>query len=223
MNCRRHFFRSSALQLAFGFCLGGVILFVPGVTPAQQSSESSPTSASARPNLSGTWTLNKDLSDDPRQKMQQGMGSAGGSGGGGGGWQGGRGRGGGTGGSGGGMMQELSQLKIDQTDASVKITGASGRLITQTAENSSSGSGPSAQSGQGDGAQFSPPIAQWQGNKLVSVTEGRRGGKTTRTYELSPQGNQLVVTTKIENERLNTPVTIRQVYDPAKAGATSSQ
>jgi hypothetical protein len=45
-----------------------------------------------------------------------------------------------------------------------------------------------------------------------------RGGNTTRTYEFSPDGKQLRVTTRMENPRFNQPVTIRFVYDGVKAG-----
>src|SRR5271155_3021647 len=34
-------------------------------------------SQAAKPSLAGTWKLNKDQSDDPRQKMQQAMGNSG--------------------------------------------------------------------------------------------------------------------------------------------------
>jgi hypothetical protein len=53
--------------------------------------------------------------------------------------------------------------------------------------------------------------------QLVSVQPGRRQGSTTRTYELSPDGRQLFVTTKIDNPRFDSPVTFRLVYDPAQA------
>jgi hypothetical protein len=207
------------LGLAFTF------LSSPGSVTAQQDSQSTSASAptTAKPNLAGTWALNKDQSDDPRQKIHEAMGGSdtGTGGNGGGAWQGGSGGGrghrGGPGGAG-GMMAEFNQLTITQSDASVKITGASGRLLTQTSDSAKSNSPPPAPSGPNDGQQFSPPVAQWQGSQLVSTMEGRRG-KTTRTYALSSDGKQLIVTTKIENERFNGPVTFRQVYDPASAGA----
>jgi hypothetical protein len=223
---RRHSCWNS-LTISAIFSLGFFLALccLPTRAFAQQDSQStSPSPATtAKPNLAGTWTLNKDQSDDPRQKMQEAMGGSGGGGNGGGAWQGGGGHGrhGGQGGSG-GMMAEFNQLTIAQSDASVKITGASGRLLAQTSDNASSNSHSSGQSGPDDGQQFSTPVVQWQGTQLVSNMEGRRGGKTTRTYELSSNGKQLIVTTKIENERFNSPVTIRQVYDPASAGAQPS-
>jgi hypothetical protein len=199
----------------------------PGAPPSDQPATTSQTSSASasHPNLAGTWKLNKDQSDDPRQKMQEAAqqnGGGSGWGGGGGGMGGGR-RGGGQGGGqrGGGMMQDYSQLTITQTNTITQVTGDSGRVLASTdnsAGNSSnvdsSNSGNSADSGANRNL---PPAAQWQGSRLV-VTEQMRRGTTTRTYELSSDGKQLYVTTKIDNPRFTQPVTIRFVYDPAKQG-----
>ncbi len=105
---------------------------LPAAAPADQpasASQAGAQSAGARPNLAGTWTLNKDQSDDPRQKMRDAMGGGEGGQGGGygghGGWGGGGNGGGGYGGDGGGrgrgqgqgrgegMINDLSQLTIE--------------------------------------------------------------------------------------------------------------
>ena len=172
--------------------------------------------------------------------------------GGGGGWGGGGGqRGGGGNGGGGGRRgqngsatNDLSQLTIDQTASSAKVTSESGEVLalysaadsspanssagslsnppagSQTSshtnsQNNSTTSGSNSSSGDSTSA---PPAAQWQGAQLVAVTPGRRQGSTTRTYELSPDGKQLYVTTKIDNPRFKNPVTFRLVYDPAQSG-----
>jgi hypothetical protein len=217
--------------------------------PAQSSANSS-SAMGAHPNLAGTWKLNKDQSDDVREKMQEagaGGGGQGGQGGGqGGGWGGGNGGGyGGRGGGGmgggrrgggeGGMMQDYSQLAIEQTASTVKVTGASGRVLAtydanasgSTSNNSSnSGANSSTSGGNGNGGDnqggqgernAGPAAVQWQDAKLVATEQGRRG-TTTRTYELSPDGKQLYVTTRIDNPRFSQPVTIRFVYDSQKAG-----
>lgn len=104
---------------------------------------------------------------------------------------------------------------IEQTPTSAKISDSTGRVIAQYAAGSDqNNSQPSANSG---GNPDSAAPAQWQDAKLVSTVQMRNGGSTTRTYEMSPDNKQLIVTTKIENERLKNPVTIRQVYDPAAA------
>lgn len=184
------------------------------VAVTAQSSTAPASQAASKPNLAGQWKLNKDQSDDPRAKMQEAGGGEGGSGGGGGGHRGGGMRGGG----GAGMMNELSQLTIEQTDTSVKITGASGRVLAAyPAEQTSK----APANGEGERRQFTPAVAKWQGAQLVTTNEGRGGGSTTRTYELSSDGKQLIVTSKMQNPRLNQPVTMRFVYDQVKGNSGS--
>jgi hypothetical protein len=250
--------------------------------PVSSGPAAAPKLIAGKPDLSGTWALNKDESDDPRQAMQEAagnsgggnggnggngggprMGGGGGWGGGGGGW-GGRG-GGGNGGYGGGggrrggqgggenLMNDLSQLTIAQNAKSATVTGDSGHILAQysadapaqtspsqsgptmknstpgesntssgsTSSSSSSTSNSSANGGNNSAGNQSsdappPPAAQWQGSQLVAVQQGRRG-TTTRTFELSPDGKQLYVTTKIDNPRFSSPVTFRLVYDPAQS------
>jgi hypothetical protein len=120
---------------------------------------------------------------------------------------------------GGDMMKDFSQLTITQTSSMAKVTGESGRVLalyssadqsaTQPANNDSNKPDNSTQNE--DSA-----AAQWQQDQLVVTTQTRRG-PTTRSYGLSPDGKQLYVTTRIENQRLSQPVTIRFVYDPAKS------
>jgi hypothetical protein len=195
---------------------------------SEPASQAAPAQA-AKPSLAGTWKLNKDQSDDPRQKMQQVMGNSGGNqgeGNGNGGAANGGGRPGrGPGGPGGpgGMMTEWAQLTVTQLDANVKITGASGRLLATTtppdpsADSKGDADASNANGGGQGGPRHTPPVAQWQGNQLVAAG---RGG-TTRTFELSPDGKQLIITTKIMNERLTEPVSYRLVYDSDKSGGSN--
>ncbi|MGC1830648.1 MAG: hypothetical protein WA663_09605 [Candidatus Acidiferrales bacterium] len=235
---------------------------MPAATSSDQTAPASqPTgqpvaqAAGARPNLAGTWALNKDQSDDPRQKMREAMAGGeggqgeghggwggGGNGGGGGGWGGGGNGGGGGYGGGGyggngggrgrgqgeGMLNELSQLTIEQTNTSAKVTGSSGRVLAlysaSSAATPASTQGGSSTSSSSSGGEddYAPPAAQWQGSQLVAVAE-RHGGTNTQTYELSPDGKQLFVTTKMESERFTQPVVFRLVYDPVKSSGGSSQ
>lgn len=189
---------------------------LPAATPSDQPSPPSraaTTQAGTQPKIAGTWKLNKDQSDDPRQKMRQAMGDSGGGrgtwGGMGGGQRGGgMGRGRDEGREGGGMMNDFSELTIEQTASSTKVTGSSGSVLALYSSANSTG-GNASDSGDAG----APPAAQWQDNRLVVVTQGRRGGSTTRTYELSPDSKQLYVTTKMQNPRFQQPVTIRFVYD----------
>jgi len=191
----------------------------PG-TPSDQASSShaqAPVdSPVAHPNLAGTWQLNKKQSDDPREKMREARGDQEN---GGGGW-GGRGMGRSRQSQGGGndMTNEFAQLTITETDSMAKVTGKSGRVLalyssSDQAQKQSEGS----DSKQPDNAEERSPVAQWQQDHLVVTTQTRRGS-TTRSYQLSPDGKQLFVTTRIENQRLSQPVVIRFVYDPIKSG-----
>jgi hypothetical protein len=209
---------------------------LPAATPSDQPPasprSSSPAQVGGKPNLSGTWALNKDESDDPRDAMRQAGNSSGN--GSGGGQRGGMGGGGGRRGQGGAgnSPNNLSQLTIEQTASSAKVTGETGEVLAlYTGADSSKSISSSPSSGSQTNSQPSsasdgssgdstgtPPAAQWQGTQLVAVTPGRRQGSTTRTYELSPDGKQLYVTTKIDNPRFKSPVTFRLVYDPAQSG-----
>ncbi len=213
------------LTVAAALCATALFMLPARAARAQSSSDSSPsqsqtaqsTNSTAKPSLAGTWKLNQDASDNPREKMREAMGApasgaAGASGAEGRGQEGGRtGRGPGRG----GMMADFSQLTIEQNGDNVKVSGASGRELANTQAENKSESNPAENNG-GTGMNFPPAVAQWQGNQLVAKGQGFGGGSTTRTFELSPDGKQLYVTTKIESPRLNQPVTYKQVYDPAK-------
>ncbi|MGC1108189.1 MAG: hypothetical protein WA876_16790 [Candidatus Acidiferrales bacterium] len=190
------------------FILMGVLLW-PVVSPVTAAADQTT-------NLAGTWKLNKDKSDNPRQKMREAMGnSQGGQGGGGGYGQ----RGGGHGGPRGNMMDEFNQLTIVQTGSDVKVTGSSGRTLAVLPADTSSNPDANSNADSNANGQYAPPAptVHWQDNQLIAEVQGRRGGKTTRTYELSPDGKQLYVTTRMENQRFSQPVTYRLVYDPVKS------
>jgi len=210
-----------------------------GATPSDQPSAASQTRSTAqvagKPNLAGTWKLNVDQSDNPMQKMREAQqesgeqGGGGGNGGGGGFGGGGYGRrGGGGGGNGGGMGggnqqggrrgggMQMGQLVIEQTPTSAKVSDSSGRVLALYQASPEQGSQSSAGNSANNGGN-APPVAQWQENKLVTTLQTRNGGTTTRTYEMSPDNKQLIVTTTIQNQRIKEPVTIKQVYDPMYA------
>ena len=211
---------------------------LPSAAPADQpppkAKPRTPAEIGGKPNLSGAWTLNKDDSDDPREKMQQagnsggqrrgGWSAGGGMGGGGWGGMGGGRRGGGSSGSRGqgssdgergGMMNDLSRITIEQTATSAKVTDESGRVLAlYSSDDSSHANSPNGSSN----SESAPPVAQWKDTQLVVVTPGRREGSITRTFELSPDGKQLYVTTKIQNPRFKQTVTFRLVYDPTPSG-----
>lgn len=188
-------------------------------TPSDQApathTQTPAASSGAHPNLAGTWQLNKKQSDDPRQKMREARGEQGGRGGG---RFGGRGMGAGRQrqGQGNDMMKEYAQLTTTQTDSMAKVTNESGRVLALYSSVDQSANQPaSSDSNQSDNSEERSQSAQWQQDQLV-VTTQTRGGSATRTYELSPDGKHLYLTTRIENQRLSQPVIIRFVYDPIK-------
>lgn len=156
------------------------------------------------PKLAGHWQLNKDQSDDVRQKLQAARGDSGGGGARGEGGRNGEGRA-----QRAGMMDEWQTLAIEQSGSNVKVTGKSGRVLAQYPSSDSAPEKNSAPEGEGQRTTAS----QWQSGQLVAVTQSPRG-KSTRSYGLSPDGKQLYVTTKMENERFKEPLTYRLVYDP---------
>lgn len=216
--------------------LGSALLVLPGQTAKAQSANDNAVASqaatgqnasqtanapAAKPSLAGTWTLNEKESDDPRAKMREAMNANGGqadSGAANPGRMGGR-RGRGPGAGGGGMMRQFSQLTITQTDKGVNVNGATGALIATTEPQSND---QAAQDNGGGMMRMPPAEAKWQGNQLVA-TRDMFGGTITRTFELSPDGKQLYMTTRMENERFSKPVTYRLVYDAAKSDTSKSQ
>jgi hypothetical protein len=242
-----------ALVLTFvlgAFALTGRAQRVGPITPGPSQAPQAPQQAplpetetrtsgeNAKSSLAGFWKLNRDESDDPRQKLEQaskgggggwGQGPSTGGGGGWGGWGGGPwggwgGRGGGSNRSGRPMpdestvdMSDFSQLTIEQSDSSAKVTGAMGRVLAQYISDQSSDKNDQKAAKKSKDDPNAPPVAKWQGDELVTVVNGPRGVRTTRIYELSPNGKQLYVTTRLDNPRLNQLVNIRFVYDPGSA------
>jgi len=206
--------------------------------PAQRAAPTPEPDRDSKNGLAGIWKLNRDDSDDPRQKLEQASNGGGGGwgqgpSGGGGGWgrPGGWGGWGGPGTAGGGGwnrggspfpddgaldMSDFSQLTIEQSDSTAKVTGSTGRVLARYAADNS-GAKSDKNTSQKNKDNSSTPAAHWQGDELVTTVNGPRGTKTTRIYELSPNGKQLYVTTRLDNPRFNQPVNIRFVYDPARS------
>jgi len=115
-------------------------------------------------------------------------------------------------------MSDFSQLTIEQSDSAAKVTGASGRVLAQYSADNSGAKNDKDSAKKTKDNPSTPPAARWQGDELVTTFNGPRGTKTTRIYQLSPNGKQLYVTTRLDNPRFNQPVNIRFVYDPARSG-----
>ena len=190
--------------------------------------------------FSGEWQLNEELSDDPREKMQEmmskrrsGRGGGGGSqrGGGGGGQRSGDGRGGGrqgggsgTGGPGGGGLGEDGQRRggpfgDPEAAKSLSIAYDAPRLtIIDAAERGrvlyTDGRKVNRDYGEGRLVEVK---ARWKKGVLEVERKGERGSQRER-YRLSEDGQRLTLESRIEMGRMG-KFEIERVYDRAEASA----
>jgi hypothetical protein len=174
-------------------------------------------------NLSGTWKLNANLSDDPQQKMKDST-ESGGSGSGGGGYGGGHHgghRGGGRGGSGSSddaksAMENynaaMQSLKIRHQDPELFIEDAAGHQHTLYTD------GRKVEEERSFGGT-TELHAVWKDGHVVVTTQSEHGRKTTETYSVTADGSQLTVTTKIDRQR-GSAIEIKRVYDAVKPETT---
>ena len=183
-----------------------------------------------RTSIFGGWRLNRDDSDDPRKRAQESRGSNGGYGGnrrmgggypGGGGGYGGRRMGGGQGMSDDDRqrMQELMNPANTLTIAEAKKDVEVDSFDDQERKRAFFTDGRKLQKSKD--ATYQEIAAHWDGTRLVTDEKNPRGGKMSRTYELSYDGTQLYETLHMTVGRNNTPLVVRFVYDQA-AGANSS-
>lgn len=195
-----------------------------------------------RPNLTGTWSFNRDQSDDLREKMseaRQGRRRGGGGGGrggrSGGGMPGGRG-GGVPGGGGGGRMPdggwpggggERQQGRQDREGRrgglmfeylrpaqSMVIRHDEPEIFITKDERIIHERFTDGRKEERDAGDGSTAKVRtrWKKGKLVTVIETERVGKIIESYELDRENNQLVVIVRVENPRMGA-VKVRYVYD----------
>jgi hypothetical protein len=191
----------------------------PASAPAAKPQEPVPLPP-PRTVILGAWKLNRDESDDPRQRAQDSQGSNGGRAGGGprmgGGWPG-AGGGGGYGGHRGGgesddHRQKMHELMTPPRTMTMSMTGAEVDLVDdQSRKRAFMTDGRKLQKSKD--ANYQEIAAKWDGNRLVSDEKDPRGNKMSRTFELSEDGRQLYETLHMTSGRSNTPMTVRFVYD----------
>jgi hypothetical protein len=227
-------------ELTASAAFAALSLFVPTTTFAQAppgplagappQSVSGPAAKSQEPVplppprtvILGAWKLNRDESDDPRQRAQDSQGSNGGRGGGSGGGP--RigvglpgGGGGGYGGHRGGgesddQRQKMHELMTPPRTMTMSMTGAEVDLVDdQSRKRAFMTDGRKLQKSKD--ANYQEIAAKWDGNRLVSDEKDPRGNKMSRTFELSEDGRQLYETLHMTSGRSNTPTTVRYVYD----------
>jgi hypothetical protein len=156
-----------------------------------------------RPNFTGTWRLNRELSDKPQEKVKEAIGKKGGA----------------LGRMMGGRaaqdrmksIEALAEvLRIVHNDPEFQVTGnnnVSRQLF-------SDGRKVSATTPKGESVETT---ARWQGSQLVVVTQRANGGKLIQTYTLDRGAGQMIISMQITGQRLDRPIELRFVYD-AEAG-----
>ena len=179
-------------------------------------------SAGGLGNLSGSWKLNREASDDPKQVMEEAAKNAPP-----------RASGGGSGGRGHGMhrhggsspsdaggperdpdarldgktlMAGLDALKIEHHDPKLLITDSLGHehvLYTDGRKIEE----------QSDTSGKTKIRAQWIDGHVVIKWEPEHGPTITETYWVTGDGRQLTVSTQLEGRGRMPKVTIRRVYD----------
>ena len=205
---------------------------------SQEQSPPQPTATSKQPprtTLAGSWKLNRDESDDPRQIVRDveppSSGTTGrypGGGNPGGGYPGGGRRGGYPSGEQQNTGQNIEDnpkmqplihpwalLSIELKNPEIDVTDydrhklslyTDGRKLQKSKDNSDQ-----------------EVAAHWDGSRLVSDEKSPLGGKMSRTFELSQDGRQLFETLHIANGRSDTPIIIRYVYDIVGSDTKSEQ
>ncbi|HKW34618.1 MAG TPA: hypothetical protein VJN92_16530 [Candidatus Acidoferrum sp.] len=189
----------------------------PGTAPAAKAPEPTPL-PSPRQSILGAWKLNRDESDDPHQRVQDSRDSnSGGYGGrrGGGGWPG---SGGGRrGGYGGGESdedrQKMHELLSPPATMTFSMTGAEVDLQDDhDRKRAFMTDGRKLKKSKED--NYQEIAAKWDGNRLVTDEKSPRGGKMSRSFELSPDGRQLYENLHIESSgRNNHTLDMHYVYD----------
>ena len=229
--------RASSLMVAGAWLVAGgtaAAWQAEGVTVAPKGEASEKTAFVAR------WTLNKELSDDPAQKMKEargtggpgpggggGYGGGGGHRGGGGGYGGGGHRGGGGGYGGGGShgggpdarqagrpnLKPPAEMAVTQLEPDFVVVEPEAQIRTLHPDNHK----------YKNDTEGSEVQARWDKSQLVVETTTSRGSKITETWSLSPDKHRLTVLRKIESQWMS-GVTVKTVYDVAGLeGAPASQ
>ena len=188
--------RHAALGWAIPWTVGATIA---ATTPAVANAQD------ARDELSGTWILNKEESDDPREMMQGRRGGGGGRMGGMAGRRGGRQGEEGTRETMESAIQASTQLRLTVQDAQVTIQPLEGEpLVVPT-------TGEAIERTVND--RTIEIAGGWEDGNLVVERRIEGGFRVTQTFSRDPGTSQMLVTVHFEGPRT---VTFKRVYDVAQ-------
>ena len=194
----------------------------PGVNvPAAKPAPPPPPLPPPRQAILGDWKLNRDQSDDTRNRSDDDQGSNnGGYGRRPGGYPGGGYPGGGYPGGRGGMprgdseetREKLHELLSPPMRITMSMTGAEVDLMDdQDRKRAFFTDGRKLQKPKDN--SYQEIAAHWDGKALVTDEKSPRGGKMSRTFELSEDGRQLYETIRMDGGKSARPVRARFVYD----------
>lgn len=173
-------------------------------------------------NLTGTWKLNKGLSDDAQQKIKEARDDSGGGGGSGHGMH--------RGGFGGRRPRSDSDTNSESPRPSLEENASALQLIKIQHQE------PQLTIEDGVGRQHklftdgrkieeerslggtTQMRAVWKDARIVVTTEAEKGPKLTETYAVAADGSQLTVTSRFEGR--GRAIEIRRVYDAVKPAGT---
>lgn len=183
--------------------------------------------AAKTPAIVGGWTLNKDLSDVPADRSQQGEDQVRGSGrGGGGGGYGRHGGGYGRGGGGGSATSNMTPEERERMRDAMRdvmgaadhliITESSGMVIITTGEGHVTRLSTDGKKIKDENTNVERKT-KWDAEKLVCEISGLGSGKITQTYSVEPEKHQLHITLVVPNPRQSQPTTLNRVYDSDSA------
>jgi hypothetical protein len=132
-------------------------------------------------------------------------------------WPGGGGRRGGYGGESESERRKMREFLSPPTNMALSMTGAEVDLKDDhDRKRAFMTDGRKLQKSKDD--NYEEIAAKWDGNRLVTDEKNPRGGRMSRTFELSPDGRQLYETLNLKLGRNNYETSIRFVYDiPAQA------
>jgi hypothetical protein len=178
--------------------------------------------------LSGLWVLNRELSDDARQKMREGMegrrgpGDARMGGPGGGGM---RGPGGDMGGRSGGPMgpppggmgrddARESMRAILEPAEELAVTQSGNEIVIDERDGRTRRLHPNGKKYKTDNGN-SEIKTSWKDGKLLVETKGRQGGGVLETWELVPDRSRIIVMVKVEGG-FGQGIPLKRIYDRAR-------
>ena len=154
-----------------------------------------------RPNFTGTWRLNRELSDKPQEKLKEAAGKRGALG---------------------RIMRGRAQDKLQDRLKNIEGFGESLKIAHNDPEFQVTGNNDFSRRIFTDGRKVNvttqkgesvETTAQWRGSQLVVVTQRANGGKLTQTYSLEEGGERMFVLIQIAGQRLDRPIEMRFVYD----------